>query len=100
MAKGAKAKQEVFKKILEVFPDSFLYNDGKEVRINTIEDGNEVQIKVTLTAAKVAVEGGKGAIAANGDDAPAELPWEEKVPEAPSAEEQERLKKLLDKLNV
>lgn len=63
MAKGSIAKQEVTEKILAAFPGSFLYNDGKEIRINTSEDGSPIQIKVTLTAAKVAVDaGGENAI--------------------------------------
>jgi len=56
MAKGQVAKKEITEKILQTFDGSFLYNDGKEIRINTTEDGAAVQIKVTLTAAKVAVE--------------------------------------------
>ena len=61
MARGAVAKAEIIDKILEVFEDSFAYNDGKEVRINTIEDGEPIQIKLALTAAKVAVEKGDDA---------------------------------------
>lgn len=37
-------------KILETFPNSFI--NGKEIRICGTENGEEVQIKVTLTAAK------------------------------------------------
>lgn len=54
--KGAIAKQDITKKILEVFPGSFLYD--KEIRVPMIENGETVQIKITLTAAKVAVEAG------------------------------------------
>ena len=58
MAKG-QAKQEVAKIVLEAFGDkAFLYNDGKEVRVNWVEDGNPVQIKLALTTSKVAVERG------------------------------------------
>jgi hypothetical protein len=60
MARGATAKAEITKKILEIFEGSFL-ND-KEIRIPFDEDGDEVQIKVTLTAAKVNVENAGGAI--------------------------------------
>ena len=57
--KGAAAKQEVMATILEAFGDNaFLYNDGKEVRVNCTENGEPVQIKIALTAAKVAVEPG------------------------------------------
>ena len=59
MAKGSAAKQEVIATILEAFGDNaFLYNDGKEVRVNCKEGGDSVQIKIALTAAKVAVEPG------------------------------------------
>ena len=38
MAKGAKSKQEVAEAILKCFGDkAFLYNDGKEVRVNTTD---------------------------------------------------------------
>ena len=52
MARGAVAKEQVFKKMLEVFDGSFMYNSGKELRIPIDENGIPIQIKVTLTAAK------------------------------------------------
>lgn len=52
MARGALAKEQIFKKLLDVFDDSFMYNGGKELRIPWDEEGNLVQIKVTLTCAK------------------------------------------------
>jgi hypothetical protein len=59
MIKGAIAKQEISKEILTYFGDrAFLYNDGKEIRVDCIENGAPVQIKITLTAAKEAVERG------------------------------------------
>ena len=54
MAKGQKAKLEIQQKILDTFKDSFL--NEKEIRINTVEDGLPIQIKVTLTAAKDIIE--------------------------------------------
>lgn len=56
MAKGAMAKANVMKKILSTFEGAFEY--GKEIRIPMLEDGTEVQIKVTLTCAKENVECG------------------------------------------
>ena len=53
-AKGAVAKAMVLEKALEVFPNSFS-PDGKEVRIDMVEDGQPVQIKLTITAVKVAI---------------------------------------------
>ena len=52
MAKGQVSKTQITNKLLEIFDGAFLYNDGKEIRIPMIEDGNEVQIKVALTCAK------------------------------------------------
>ena len=52
--KGAQAKLEITNRILELFPGSFKYD--KEIRIPVIENGEEVQIKISLTAAKVNVE--------------------------------------------
>lgn len=48
--KGAIAKQEVMDKILEMFDGAFVYD--KTIRIPMQENGQELQIKVTLTAAK------------------------------------------------
>ena len=53
MARGAKAKEEVIAKILETFSGSF--KNDKEIRIPIQEDGEIIQIKVALTAAKVNV---------------------------------------------
>ena len=103
-AKGSILKQEVASKILAAFPGSFLYNDGKEIRINGIEDGQKLQIKVTLTCAKVAVEGGDDTIlpgekiAATADVKP--IGTNEKIPQEPTAEEKERLTTLLNKLGL
>lgn len=103
-AKGSILKQEVASKILAAFPGSFLYNDGKEIRINGVEDGQKLQIKVTLTCAKVAVEGGDDTIlpgektAANADIKPTGM--NEKIPQEPTAEEKERLATLLNKLGL
>lgn len=58
MAKG-QAKKDIAQIILETFGEkAFLYNDGKEIRVNWVEDGNPVQIKLALTTSKVAVEQG------------------------------------------
>lgn len=53
MAKGSRAKEEIIQKILETFPGSFRYD--KELRIPIEENGENIQIKITLTAAKTNV---------------------------------------------
>lgn len=103
-ARGSILKQEVATKILAAFPGSFLYNDGKEIRINGIEDGQNLQIKVTLTCAKVAVEGGEDTVLP-GENIKAtsstqNMTTSEKVPQEPTNEEKERLKILLNQLGM
>ena len=56
MARGEASKEEVINKILSTFEGSFKYD--KEVRIPMMENGELIQIKVTLTAAKTNVEPG------------------------------------------
>lgn len=57
MARGANEKLAVQTKILETFPGSFAYE--KEIRVPMVdENGETIQIKVTLTAAKTNVEAG------------------------------------------
>ena len=54
MIKGTVAKSEITKKLLETFEGSFPY-DNKEIRIPWVENGEQVEIKVTLTCAKTNV---------------------------------------------
>lgn len=102
--RGSILKQEITKKILEAFPGSFLYNDGKEIRINGSEAGVPLQIKVTLTAAKEAVEnddgGGLVFSSAEATSASPTVNKNEKVPDEPTEEEKENLKKLLASLGM
>ena len=103
-AKGSILKQEVSEKILKAFPGSFLYNDGKEIRINGLENGEQLQIKVTLTCAKVAVEGGED-VALPGEEKVATADVKpagtnEQVRQEPSAEEKEKLATLVNRLGL
>lgn len=107
--RGAVLKQQIAEKILKTFSGSFMYNDGKEIRINGIEDGNPIQIKITMTAAKVAVEpeGNKpkptvieGGIENTGIDFTSETASSVQVPDEPSEDEKERLTLLLNKLGI
>ena len=52
-ARGAEEKQIVIDKILEIFPDAFVY--GKDIRVPV----GEVQIKIGLTCATDNVEPGE-----------------------------------------
>ena len=60
--KGSIAKEGVANELLQYFGDrAFKYD--KEIRVNCVENGEQVQIKIALTAAKVAVTpGGDAAV--------------------------------------
>ena len=104
MAKGALAKERITQKILEVFPGSFKYD--KEIRIPMMENGEQIQIKVTLTAAKTNVDVGgdvampgeqTGAFAATSE--PAHLKRDAVVIE-PTEQEKENVKSFLNMLGM
>lgn len=101
-AKGALAKEEVMNKILAAFPGSFKYE--KEIRIPMMENGEPLQIKVTLTAAKNMVDAG-GDVAMPGDQsgafaaAPAQLKQDAVMAE-PTAEEKQNVKNLMTMLGL
>lgn len=57
-ARGAESKQKITETILNTFENSFAYD--KEIRIPLYENGELIQIKVTLTAAKVNVDNPTG----------------------------------------
>ena len=74
MARGAEAKQEVFAKILDTFAGSFMQDD-KICRIPCQENGETVEIKVTLTAAKDVLGAGTSSNRAAGPTAVEEFDW-------------------------
>ena len=113
MAKGTQAKTQIMNKLMEVFNEAFLYNDGKELRIPMIENGEEVQIKVTLTCAKDnVVQGQDNALPGQvadpktelyqfGEQAPASKVENNEVkPVELSKEEKENVKSLLEALGL
>lgn len=106
--KGTESKQNITKELLSYFGDrAFLYNDGKEIRVNCTEAGEICQIKITLTAAKMAVtEGGDTALPGTAatpglqadrvdfNNAPSSTPAQ------PTMEERETVASLLAKLGL
>lgn len=97
MAKGSILKQEITNKILETFPGSFLYNNGKEIRICGNENGELLQIKVALTCAKENVEvdsdNNASTIAANNV-------INDNVIVEPTQEEKDNVRRLMEALNL
>jgi len=63
MARGTEAKQEIFTKVMQVFPKAFWEDENKILRIPISEGGNLVEIKMTLTAAKNILGGEENASA-------------------------------------
>ena len=96
MAKGAISKDKVKEKILEVFEGSFV-ND-KEIRIPFVENGEQIEIKVTLTCAKDVIGGGTAtaSVEATASAFPTPAAPAQKV-EA-TDEEKQRLKELVAKM--
>ena len=70
-AKGAVSKQNVTNKIMSTFEGAFIAADGKTIRIPLVEDGEPIEIKVTLVAAKDLEGDGAVAIAEVTEAAPA-----------------------------
>ena len=95
MARGAESKQIVINKILETFKDSFIYNNGKEIRIPMEENGERVEIKLTLACAKTNVGGGEA-----DSVEPQSAFTEPKTTAAPTPEEKENIAKLMDRLGL
>lgn len=102
MAKGAESKAIITKKILETFEGSFLYNDNKEIRIPLVEGGELIQIKVALTCAKENVSIGADTAIPGDFPPPKNQPVTEvrTEPVAPTEEEKENVKRLLNMLNL
>lgn len=103
MAKGAIAKQAIFEKLLDVFNGSFMYSNGKELRIPWEEETGPIQIKVTLTAAKdmVSPEGEvmKAAAAASEEVPVPVFPAAPQITE-PTEEEKKTVEDLLKTLGL
>lgn len=96
--RGSASKETITRKILETFPGAFKYD--KEIRIPMVEDGAEVQIKITLIAAKTNVEP-NGDVALPGgkpESQPTKSSSGIEVPTEPSEEEKENLQKLIANL--
>ncbi|MBR3674000.1 MAG: hypothetical protein IKN65_06995 [Clostridia bacterium] len=51
-AKGTVAKQQIFKKIMEIYPNAFFEEEDKILRIPIVENSENIEIKLQLTAAK------------------------------------------------
>lgn len=105
MVRGAASKEQITAGILAAFPGAFRYD--KEIRIPINEDGEIIQIKCVLTAAKVNVENGgdteiPGAtvISTSTPSAKPVSPNFINQPAEPTEEEKQRVADLVSKLGL
>ena len=97
-AKGSQAKAEVLAKLQEVFPNGFTYE--KVFVVPCVEDGQRIDIKIALTAAKNPIEQG-GDVAIPGAQAPtvsAPASINEKTPIEPTSEEKKNISDFLSSM--
>ena len=94
-ARGAEAKQIITDKILQIFEGSFIY--GKEIRVPLQENGERVEIKVTLTCAKENVGGDSAFAVPQGE---ASQPVQASVPAAPTEQEKANIADLMSRLGL
>lgn len=103
MARGAASKEQVMAGILAAFPGSFKYD--KEIRIPMNEDGEIIQIKCVLTAAKVNVENGDdtavpSAVTTTKTVTASVSPVSASLINEPTAEEKQAVADLVSKLGL
>ena len=103
MAKGTVAKSEIFAKLKEIYPNAFM--DDKVLRVPFTEDGDIVEIKVALTAAKDVLGSGTASAPAAAPKAEINFEDNDEVPFAtakntePTQEETENIERLMKALN-
>lgn len=95
MARGAEAKQIITDKILQTFEGSFIY--GKEIRVPLQENGERVEIKVTLTCAKENVGGDSAFTVPQGETSQLA---QASVPAAPTEQEKANIADLMSRLGL
>ena len=101
--KGQVSKDALIQELLNYFGNrAFKYD--KEIRVNCVEDGQTVQIKIALTAAKALVNVGEDAATPGEEVAAAPVQATLDAPKVTnietSAEEKENLSKLLRSLGL
>ena len=95
MAKGSIAKEAITQKILEVFEGAFVY--GKEIRVPFNEEGNPVEIKLTLTCAKENVGGNSAFVVTESQASPAAPA---SIIAAPTEQEKANIANLMERLGL
>jgi hypothetical protein len=104
MAKGAIAKQAVIDKMKSAFGADFIGEYDKKIYVWAVENGERVQIALSLTCPKVQVEVAAAPVSGDWnfeDDAPATVvaagPYQ---PAEITAEEKDRIAQLMSELGL
>ena len=105
-AKGTESKNVLFAKLQEVYPNAFWEDQGKILRVPMDENGQRVEIKVTLTAAKTNLGGDE--IASAFDNGPVAMPIPSQTTTAvnesnltePTEEEKQNIESLIKALGL
>ena len=92
MARGTQSKDNITKALLQIFSEAFIDADGKTIRIPTTCEGEVIEIKVTLTAAKDIVRGSIEAEVASKQPSPQNIEM--------TAEEIQQVKDLIKELGL
>ena len=105
MAKGSIAKEKVEQKIIEAFGDDFVGISDKKLYVWAEENGERIQVALTLTCPKVMIEGGSKPVVTSIADSQ-ELNFEtmDTIVETPpviiSEDEKKNIEELMARLNL
>ena len=97
-ARGSIVKAEILEKIKESFPSMFS-PDGKEWRIPMKENGENIEIKISLTAAKDILGEGSN-ILTPPENSGFPVPVEQKASPIPTEQEQKNIATLLSAIGL
>lgn len=94
MARGTQSKTLIGSALLQIFPRSFIDSDGKTIRIPTTCEGEPIEVKIQMTAAKDIVGG-----TSPSDVVPASQTANPQN-KAMTAEEVDEVRELIKRLNL
>lgn len=94
MARGSLAKTMIGTAILQVFPGSFIDSDQKTIRIPTTCEGQPIEVKISMTAAKD--------IVGNGGQASSVTASKQAIPQNTQMTDEEvaEVKRLIEELHL
>ena len=95
-ARGTESKNIITQKILQTFEGAFIYG-GKEIRIPLQENGERVEIKLTLTCAKENVGGNSAFAVTESQTSPAASA---STIAAPTEQEKANIANLMERLGL